>query len=66
MSKVIKVCKTCGSENVLKDAWAKFNPEIQEWVLENIFDNEYCEECENETTIIDKEITTKNHGKSKI
>jgi hypothetical protein len=50
-----KICKLCGSENVRKDAWASWDSTINEWILNDVFDYEHCEECEGETTIIDKE-----------
>lgn len=46
-----KVCKHCGSENVVKDAWASWDGE--QWVLEDFFDDEFCKDCDGETTIID-------------
>lgn len=57
MSKVRKVCKECGSEDVVVDAWVGWNVETQEWdTVENVFDMEYCKDCEGETTIEDEEI----------
>ena len=50
-----KVCKHCGSENVVKDAWAEWDEDKQEWVLQQVFDYDYCTDCEGDTTIIDKE-----------
>jgi hypothetical protein len=57
MSKVRKVCKHCGSENVVSDAYVSWNVETQEWdTVESVFDMEFCYDCEGETTVIDKEI----------
>ena len=53
-SKIKKVCKRCGGENVRKDAWASWNEEFQEWKLAEVYDNEYCNDCEGETTIVDE------------
>lgn len=54
MSKVRKVCKECGSENVVSDGWVGWNVETQDWdTVENVFDMEYCKDCEGETTIVD-------------
>lgn len=52
--KVKKVCKQCGSENVVKDAWASWDIKKQEYVLEDIFDNEFCKDCDRETIIIEE------------
>lgn len=57
MNKVKKVCKHCGSSDVSKDAYAVWDEDKQEWVLDIFHDsNGYCEECNGETTIVDKEI----------
>lgn len=57
MSKVRKVCKECGSEDVVSDAWVGWNIETQEWdSVDIVFDMEYCKNCDGETTIIDEEI----------
>lgn len=36
------VCRDCGSEEVLKDAWAEWDSVEQRWVLQNDFDDAYC------------------------
>lgn len=48
----VPVCKTCGSERVVKDAWACWNPETGLWDLENVFDNAFCHQCEGETSLV--------------
>lgn len=54
---ITKVCKNCGSEDVVKDAWASWDKVSQEWVLNDFFDdNDFCKECEGEAKIIDKPI----------
>jgi hypothetical protein len=50
------VCATCGSEDVLKDAWAAWDEDKQEWVLRSVYDAAYCEKCDGETTIAEEEI----------
>ena len=55
---VKKVCKTCGSESVWRDATAVWNVAAQEWRLGADFsENEWCNQCDCETTIVEKEIT---------
>lgn len=44
-------CSHCGSEQVLLDAWAEWDVQQQEWVLQNVFQQAYCETCDGETTI---------------
>ncbi len=45
-------CKSCGSERVVKDAWACFNPESGLWELEAVFDHEHCHQCEGDTKLV--------------
>lgn len=45
-------CQTCGSERVVKDAWACFNPETGLWEIETVFDHEFCQACEAETKLV--------------
>jgi len=56
MNKIRKVCGTCGSDEVTKDAWAVWDENEQDWVLDNVFDYEYCMNCEGDSNIIDVEI----------
>ena len=54
--KLNMVCKTCGSDQVVRDAWAEWEPESQQWTLQNVFDYAYCESCEGECSIEEKEL----------
>ena len=54
--KITKVCKECGSEQVMLDAWAAWDVDKQEWTLYDVFPDSWCETCEGVCTIIDKEI----------
>jgi len=45
-------CRTCGSTRVTKDAWAGWNSEAGLWELENVFDQEFCHQCEAQTTFV--------------
>lgn len=61
MAKIKMVCKTCGSDDVVRDAWAYWSTTVQDWVLENVFDFAYCKQCDGETNIIEKEITDEDN-----
>lgn len=50
------ICSTCGTSDVLRDAWASWNPEAQTWELEQTFDNAYCNQCEGEVSLECQEI----------
>ena len=43
--KVTYVCSTCGSEDVLVDAWAGWNKATQRWELRGMLDGASCETC---------------------
>jgi hypothetical protein len=49
--KVTHKCARCGGTNVLRDAWAEWDDETQTWVLNNVFDQAYCEDCDGETSL---------------
>ena len=47
----IQRCAHCHSEDVVRDAWASWSVERQEWALGQTFDHAYCETCETDSTI---------------
>lgn len=49
-------CAHCHSEEVVRDAWASWDEDKQEWVLDNIFDQAYCNTCEHETSLTEEVI----------
>jgi hypothetical protein len=55
-SRVTMVCSTCGSENVLVDAWAEWDVENQSWVVAETFKNAICNECDGECSINEKKL----------
>lgn len=44
-------CTTCGGGNVLRDAWACWSNEEQEWELAQVFDHAFCEDCDTDCQI---------------
>lgn len=60
MSKYKKVCRYCGSEDLNFDAFVQWDVEKQDYIIENIYDDVYCCNCEGSTTEIDKEIIELN------
>ena len=56
MSKKKKVCGNCGSDNIVFDAYARWNEDKQEFEVSNVFDWCMCEDCETEEHVIDQEI----------
>lgn len=53
--KLIMLCRYCESADVVRDAWASWDVEKQEWVLETYFDDAYCNNCEGETKIVEED-----------
>ncbi|MFD1104029.1 DUF5983 family protein, partial [Sphingobium olei] len=47
-------CGSCGSADVMRDAWACWDDDTQDWVLGSVFDAAFCETCENDTTLVVK------------
>ena len=45
------VCRYCGSHAVLRDAWASWDFEKQQWVLADLLDHAHCCDCDNETSL---------------
>lgn len=49
--RVSYICKTCGSDNVSRDAWADWDAREQQWVLRCAFDYAHCHDCDGETRL---------------
>lgn len=50
------VCSECGSDDVLVDAWVRWDYVSQQYVIHDILDDSFCNNCEGECKT--KEITT--------
>ena len=44
-------CAACGSTAILRDAWARWDPAIQDYELAAVFDFAYCEDCDGEASV---------------
>lgn len=51
-----KVCERCGSEDIVLDAHANWDTLYQEWVLLTVYDDCFCNNCNDTTHIIDIKI----------
>ncbi len=56
MKRLTKVCEKCGSEEVRLDAWASWDEIEQQWALHATYDAAWCESCEGECRIIDRDL----------
>lgn len=44
-------CGTCGSDDIVSDAWAAWDSTTQGWVLSAVFDAAWCHACEATASI---------------
>jgi hypothetical protein len=44
-------CRICGSDNVMRDAWAQWDENAQRWTLGSVFDAAFCNHCEADTSL---------------
>lgn len=54
------ICRTCGSNRVSRDAWADWDVATQQWVLGAVFAYGQCHVCEDETTIVERELVSED------
>lgn len=45
------LCASCGNQSVVRDAWAIWCNESQTWVLEQVFDDAYCDTCDGSVKV---------------
>lgn len=45
------VCSHCGSDDVLRDAWASWNPDARRWECDEVFDEAHCCQCDGRTSL---------------
>ncbi len=46
-------CRSCGSSDILRDAWACWDVDTQQWVLHSCYDAFHCEDCGCDTKRVD-------------
>lgn len=51
----LMTCRSCGSDQVLRDAWASWSLEDQQWQLGEVFDHAFCMACETDCDITETE-----------
>lgn len=62
MPNVIKVCSKCKSTEIVKDAFAEWSVAEQTWVLHSVYDNTYCNSCEESCNLEDEEVCEEPSG----
>lgn len=53
--KIKIVCPYCGSDNVARDAAARWNTETQRWEITSLMDSGGCDGCDSELKSFDEE-----------
>lgn len=52
MSKVIPICNSCESSNIVADCLADWDIQTQKWIAMNPYDKGfYCQDCEIDTRV---------------
>ena len=46
-------CSSCGSADILRDAWACWDVDTQQWVLHSCYDEYRCETCDVQSKHVD-------------
>jgi hypothetical protein len=46
-------CTSCSSVDILRDAWAVWDMDTQQWVLHSTYDEFRCENCSAEAKRVD-------------
>lgn len=59
MAKLKICCANCGSESVVRDAWAAWDFDRQDWILANVFDEAFCPDCESHSKTVAETETEK-------
>lgn len=55
--RVTYTCTKCGGKNVLRDAFAYWDEEKQGWMLQSVFDQTVCNDCDEEVSLIEKRLS---------
>lgn len=63
MKRIRYTCSHCHGPNVRWDAWASWDEE-QQMVLENSFQDTFCEDCEGSCSVDEEEIVEPNEDQS--
>ena len=58
MTKQYPVCRYCGTDDVLVDAYVQWNPDAQQWEVASTYDVAFCPACDGDTRLEWKELTT--------
>lgn len=46
-------CASCGSADILRDAYACWDADTQQWVLHSCYDEYRCETCDSQSKRVD-------------
>lgn len=64
---IVWVCDECGSDRVIAPAYAVWNVEKQDWVLDELADHEdYCMDCEDQRSLLSRKVNLTDISKAVI
>lgn len=53
MSMITIRCAACGSDDVMRDASARWDDASQSWLLSSVFDAGFCDSCEGDVSLVE-------------
>lgn len=63
--RVKPVCKSCGSDDIVRDACASWDADAQDWSLIGVFEPITCQGCEREGDFITRDVPI-GHGQDNL
>lgn len=58
MPRITIRCAACGSDNVMRDASARWDDASQSWFLGEVFDAAFCDSCECDASLVELPLPT--------
>jgi hypothetical protein len=58
MPRITIRCAACGSDNVMRDASARWDYAGQTWSLSDVFDAAFCDSCEGDASLVELPLPT--------
>jgi hypothetical protein len=56
MARIKFVCSRCKSDDVCRDAWARWDEAAQQWQLSGVYDHGFCNVCDGESHLDEVEL----------
>jgi ribosomal protein L37AE/L43A len=56
------ICNNCKSDGILRDAWAVWDRDAQDWVLMKKMNTYVCTNCGRDAEPVEREVTNEHTG----